>query len=80
MKFQAILGALASLSVSALAVPVDNVSERVVLRGDQIKSLTQVLHGKPDVLAPDQSISCNITYTLELSTRLLLLVFLWHIC
>lgn len=69
MKLQAILATLASLTVAALAIPVDNVSDRVILRGDQIKSLVQAIRapGVPDVLAPDQSISCNITYALSMS-------------
>lgn len=69
MKFQAILATLASLTVAALAIPVDNVSERVTLRGDEIKSLVHAIRGPgvPDVLAPDQSIACNITYSLSMS-------------
>lgn len=68
MKFQAILATLASLTVAALAIPVDNVSERVTLRGDEIKSLVHAIRGAgvPDVLGPDQSISCNITYSLAI--------------
>ena len=69
MKIQAILAMLASLTVTALAIPVDNISERVTLRGDEIKSLIRAIRapGVPEVLAPDQSISCNISYFLSMS-------------
>ena len=69
MKFQVILATLASLTVAALAIPVDNISERVTLRGDEIKSLVRAIRapGVPEVLAPDQSISCNISYSLSMS-------------
>jgi hypothetical protein len=71
MKFQAIVGSLVSLAVAALAVPVENVTERVVFSGDQLKSMVNVFrnHGNPDILAPDQSISCTVSYTLALSTH-----------
>jgi hypothetical protein len=69
MKFQIIVGSLASLAVAALAVPVENVTERVVFNGDHLKGLINVLknNGRPDILAPDQSISCTVAYTLALS-------------
>ena len=69
MKIQAIFGTLVTLAVAALAVPVENVSERVALSGDQLKSIVNVLknNGNPDILAPDQSISCTVAYTLALS-------------
>ncbi|KAF3392804.1 hypothetical protein F1880_008602 [Penicillium rolfsii] len=70
MKFQLIVGSLASLAVAAMAVPVENITERVVFTGDQLKSMMNVLNknGKADILAPNQSISCNVVYTLALST------------
>ncbi|KAJ5438259.1 uncharacterized protein N7458_009257 [Penicillium daleae] len=70
MKFQATFGTLVTLAVAALAVPVENVSERVVLSGDQLKSIINVFKnsGKPDILAPDQTISCSVAYTLALSS------------
>lgn len=78
MKFQATFGTLVTLAVAALAVPVENVSERVVLSGDQLKSIINVFKnsGKPDILAPDQTISCSVAYTLALSIALNILFFL----
>lgn len=69
MKFQVIIGSLVSLTVAAMAVPVENVTERVVFSGDQLKSMINVLknNGKADILAPNQSISCTVAYTLALS-------------
>lgn len=69
MKFQAVFGTLVSLGVVAFAVPVEHISERVVLNGDQLKSIVDAfkVNGVPNVLAPDQSISCTVAYALALS-------------
>jgi hypothetical protein len=79
MKFQAVFGTLVSLAVAALAVPVENASERVVLSGDELKGIINAMksHGKPDALAADQSIACTVAYTLALSTGPSDLVPLW---
>lgn len=70
MKFQDIVASLASLAVAAMAVPVENVTERVVFKADQLKGLINALrnNGRPDILAPDQTISCSVAYTLALGT------------
>ena len=82
MKFQTISGTLVSLAVAALAVPVENVSERVVFNGDQLKSFVDIfrVNGKPNILAPDQSISCTVAYTLALSNYSLHANLMLEIC
>ncbi|OQD73617.1 hypothetical protein PENDEC_c014G01492 [Penicillium decumbens] len=63
MKFQVILAALASL---AIAAPTVSPVETVKLDKVQVKNLHDVLKTQ-DKLQVDQTISCSISYTLDLS-------------
>jgi hypothetical protein len=66
MKFQVILGALASLAIAASAAPTTGPVSSVKLSQVQVKDLADVLKVQ-DKLAADQTISCTVAYTLALS-------------
>jgi hypothetical protein len=66
MKFQVILGALASLAIAASAAPTAGPVNSIKLSQVQVKALADVLKVQ-DKLAADQTISCDVAYTLALS-------------
>ncbi|KAF7719500.1 Uncharacterized protein PECH_005212 [Penicillium ucsense] len=69
MKSELILGTLASLAVASAASPLVTRTDHITLTGDQLKGFRDLFNGGKTIgpLAPNQSINCQITYTLALS-------------
>lgn len=72
MKGQAIFGALLPLLLTANAASNDASVKALKFSGAELKNLADVVksHGLADRLAADQSISCNINYTLALGNTM----------
>lgn len=72
MKGHAIFGALLSLLLTASATPNNTNLKDLQFSKTELRKLANIVksHGLADRLAADQSIICNISYTLALSIML----------